>query len=100
MSGSTAITQRSQSEDYLPFLDYPHAHDPTKIFDVAALSTDMLKQLPQDVQDSLWELQESTSVIYGSYIRLLDLQNQKFDRLSFSEGSNTCTSRIPKVTHV
>ncbi len=78
----TAVTRRHGSDDYLSFPDYPHAHDLTKVSDVAALSIDLLRQVPGKVQDSLWLLQESTSLVYAFYVRLQHLQKGKFERLS------------------
>lgn len=63
------------------FLEPPHSHDPTDVSHVAALPDSMLSQLPPSVQDALWTLQESTSVVYASYERLLELLDQRFDRL-------------------
>jgi hypothetical protein len=41
----------------------------------------MLLQLPETVQEQLWDLQESTSIVYASYIRLQELLDERFDRL-------------------
>ncbi len=41
----------------------------------------MLLQLPEAVQEQLWTLQESTSIVYASYIRLQELLDERFDRL-------------------
>jgi hypothetical protein len=87
---SKTLAQRASTTDYIPFLDYPHAHDPTMIDNVAALSTDLLQRLPQAVQDALWLLQESTSVMYASYLRLQQLIDEKFDRLNPIPGQDIC----------
>ena len=88
----TAATRRSSSNEYLPFLDYPYAHDPTGIANIAALSTDLLRQLPSEPQDSLWLLQESTSVVHASYTRLQDLLDEKFERLYYLPQAGSCRS--------
>ena len=90
---TTAASRHSSSDEYLSFLDYPHAHDPTNTSDIAALSTDLLRQLPIEAQNSLWLQQESTSVVYASYIRLQDLLDEKFERLSClpQDGRCRCT---------
>lgn len=100
MSASSATMQRNLSEDYIPFLDYPHSHDPTCVSDIAALSIDMLRQLPKEVQDSLWQLQESTSIVYASYARFQDLLAEKFDRLSLTPGSDSCKPCCRPYTRV
>jgi hypothetical protein len=64
------------------FLEPPHRHDPSHISHIAALPISMLNQLPLEVQDALWTLQESTSVVYASYLRLCDLLNERFERLN------------------
>ena len=48
---------------------------------IAALLASMLSQLPEAMQDALWELQESTSVVYASYVRLQALLEERFKRL-------------------
>ncbi|KIX03661.1 uncharacterized protein Z518_07214 [Rhinocladiella mackenziei CBS 650.93] len=63
------------------FLAPPHSHDPSDVSHVAALPSSMLLQLPESVQNALWTLQESTSIVYASYIRLQALLNERFDRL-------------------
>ncbi|KIX98509.1 uncharacterized protein Z520_05810 [Fonsecaea multimorphosa CBS 102226] len=63
------------------FLAPPHSHDPSNVSHVAALPASMLMQLPEPVQDALWTLQESTSIVYASYLRLQDLLEERFDRL-------------------
>ncbi|EXJ92933.1 hypothetical protein A1O3_01489 [Capronia epimyces CBS 606.96] len=40
-----------------------------------------MTQLPEAVQDALWTLQESTSIVYASYLRLRELVDERFDRL-------------------
>ncbi|KAK5058865.1 hypothetical protein LTR84_011129 [Exophiala bonariae] len=65
------------------FLEPAHSHDPTDVSHVAALPDSMLSQLPPSVQDALWTLQESTSVVYASYERLQELLDQRFDRLVY-----------------
>ncbi|KIW98677.1 uncharacterized protein Z519_00338 [Cladophialophora bantiana CBS 173.52] len=77
------------------FLEPPHSHDPSNVSHVAALPASMLMQLPEAVQDALWTLQESTSIVYASYLRLQELLDERFDRLiplpgmpgSYSEGA-------------
>ncbi|EXJ53989.1 hypothetical protein A1O7_09326 [Cladophialophora yegresii CBS 114405] len=64
------------------FLEPPHSHDPSNVSHVAALPADMLSQLPEPVQNALWTLQESTSVVYASYLRLQALLDERFDRLT------------------
>jgi hypothetical protein len=64
------------------FLEPPHRHDPSHISHIAALPISMLNQLPLEVQDALWTLQESTSVVYASYLRLCDLLDERFERLN------------------
>ncbi|ETI19442.1 hypothetical protein G647_09276 [Cladophialophora carrionii CBS 160.54] len=64
------------------FLEPPHSHDPSNVSHVAALPADMLNQLPEPVQNALWKLQESTSVVYASYLRLQALLDERFDRLT------------------
>jgi len=64
------------------FLDPPHSHNPSNVSQVAALPSSMLMQLPESVQDALWALQESTSVVYASYLRLKSLLDERFDRLT------------------
>ena len=79
----------------LPFLEPPHSHDVTSISHLASLPTSMLDQLPTEVQDALWALQESTSVVYASYGRLQDIVSARLDRLTtlpddpttFNEGA-------------
>lgn len=63
------------------FLEPPHSHNPSAVSHVAALPESMLAQLPLAVQDALWTLQESTSVVYASYLRLQDLLDERFERL-------------------
>lgn len=63
------------------FLEPPHSHDPSNVSHIAALPISMLRQLPETVQDALWTLQESTSVVYASYLRLQALLDERFDRL-------------------
>jgi hypothetical protein len=82
--------QRSSSGDSFSFLVPPHFHNPTDISRIAALPTDLLSNVPLDVQDSLWLLQESTSVLYASHLRLQDLVSEKFDRLHTTKDPNTC----------
>lgn len=94
----TAATRRSSSDEYLSFLDYPHAHDPTSISDIAALSTDLLRQLPTEAQDSLWLLQESASVVHSSYARLQDLLEEKFERLSYQPQDGWCKCTLVAST--
>lgn len=79
---------------YMPpdalFLAPPHSHDPCDVSHVAALPQSMLQQLPESVQTALWTLQESTSIMYASYVRLEELISERFDRLiplPFSPGS-------------
>jgi len=77
------------------FLEPPHSHDPSNVSHVAALPASMLMQLPEAVQDALWTLQESTSIVYASYLRLQELLDERFERLiplpgmpgSYSEGA-------------
>jgi hypothetical protein len=64
------------------FLEPPHSHDPSNVSHVAALPADMLSQLPESVQNALWMLQESTSIVYASYLRLQALLEERFDRLT------------------
>ena len=90
ISFSTVSTVRNDTNEYLGFLDYPHAHDPTHVSHVAALPTDLLGQLPSELQNLLWGLQESTSIVYASNERLQDLVQEKFDRLYLSTGSEDC----------
>jgi hypothetical protein len=90
MSHSTSRTQRNDKIDYLPHLDYPHDHDPTMISDVAGLSADLLRQLPTDLQDALWLVQEAASVVYASHERLMDLVDAKFNRLILLRGKQDC----------
>lgn len=85
---------RHTMTSYMPpdalFLAPPHSHDPCDVSHVAALPQSMLQQLPESVQTALWTLQESTSIIYASYVRLEDLISERFDRLiplPFSPGS-------------
>ncbi|EHY60156.1 hypothetical protein HRR83_009120 [Exophiala dermatitidis] len=90
--------KNNSSPDAL-FLAPPHSHDPNDVSHVAALPSSMLMQLPEAVQDALWTLQESTSIVYASYMRLQELVDERFDRLiplpgqsgsgstSFSEGA-------------
>jgi hypothetical protein len=66
------------------FLDPPHAHDPTKVSKVAALPAAMLTKFPAPIQDTIWALQESTSIVYSSYLRLCILLEERFDRLHIS----------------
>ncbi|KAH0841749.1 hypothetical protein AYO21_01018 [Fonsecaea monophora] len=63
------------------FLEPPHSHNPSDVSHVAALPASMLMQLPEAVQDALWTLQESTSIVYASYLRLQELLDERFDRL-------------------
>lgn len=63
------------------FLAPPHSHDPCDVSEVAALPSSMLMQLPEPVQEALWTLQESTSIVYASYLRLQTLMNERFERL-------------------
>ncbi|KAI1609932.1 hypothetical protein EDD37DRAFT_373736 [Exophiala viscosa] len=80
---------RSDAPDAL-FLNPPHSHDPSNVSHVAALPISMLSQLPQPIQEKLWDLQESTSIVYASYIRLQTLLDERFDRLvemPFGKGS-------------
>src|SRR5262245_5105326 len=60
------------------FLAPPHSHDPCNVSHVAALPPSMLLQLPEPVQDALWTLQESTSIVYASYARLQELFTERF----------------------
>jgi hypothetical protein len=69
------------------FLEPPHSHDPTRISHIAALSATVLTALPDAVQDALWTLQESTSVVYASYLRLQALLKEKFERLTPDDGA-------------
>jgi hypothetical protein len=91
MSLPHGFAQRVFAADYIPFLDYPHAHDPMMIDNLAALSIDLLQNLPQAVQDALRLLQESTSVMYASYLRLQQLIDEKFDRLNPLPGQDICS---------
>lgn len=76
------------------FLEPPHLHDPTDVSHVAALPESMLSQLPLSVQDALWTLQESTSIVYASYERLQELLDQRFDRLiPLPMGAGTSSRR-------
>jgi hypothetical protein len=84
--------QRSSSDDSFSFLEPPHSHDPTSISHIAALPAELLEKVPIDVQDSLWLLQESTSVLYASHLRLQDLVSEKFDRLHATKDPHTCES--------
>ena len=68
------------------FLEPPHSHNPSNISNIAALPSSMLVQLPEEVQDALWTLQESTSVVYASYLRLQALLDERFDRLTPLRG--------------
>ena len=95
MSYSSSVTERSSPQDYLTFLDFPHAHDPTHVSAVAALSTDLLRQIPTDVHGSLWQLQESTSIVYASYIRLFGLLDERFERLTLLPTSAGCKQPAP-----
>ncbi|KIV92271.1 hypothetical protein PV10_06726 [Exophiala mesophila] len=72
------------------FLAPPHSHDPCDVSHFAALPQSMLQQLPESVQMALWTLQESTSIMYASYVRLQELIEERFDRLvplPYSPGS-------------
>ncbi|KAL6249216.1 hypothetical protein RBB50_004279 [Rhinocladiella similis] len=80
ISSRRAPLRRLSSPDAL-FLAPPHSHDPTDVSHVAALPTSMLLQLPEAVQENLWTLQESTSIVYASYLRLQELIEERFDRL-------------------
>ncbi|KIW63097.1 hypothetical protein PV04_09974 [Phialophora macrospora] len=64
------------------FLEPPHSHDPSNVSHIAALPADMVSQLPEAVQNALWTLQESTSIVYASYLRLQALLEERFDRLT------------------
>ena len=83
------------THEELPFLEPPHSHDVTNISHLASIPTCMLDQLPAEVQDALWALQESTSVVYASYSRFQDIVSTRLDRLttlpddpaSFNEGA-------------
>ncbi|KAK6364801.1 hypothetical protein LTS17_011906 [Exophiala oligosperma] len=80
MSSERAPLRRLSSPDAF-FLAPPHSHDPTDVSHVAALPTSMLLQLPEAVQENLWTLQESTSIVYASYLRLQELIDERFERL-------------------
>ncbi|KAK5452928.1 hypothetical protein LTS15_007076 [Exophiala xenobiotica] len=94
-----ASLRRTSSTPDALFLAPPHSHDPSHVSHVAALPASMLLQLPETVQEQLWDLQESTSIVYASYIRLQELLDERFDRLvempfgrktgtvSYSEGA-------------
>src|SRR5690349_5981749 len=69
------------------FLEPPHSHDPSDVSHLAALPASMLSQLPESVQDALWALQESTSVVYASYLRLQALLKERFERLTPIPGT-------------
>jgi hypothetical protein len=83
------------SHEERPFLEPPHSHDVTNIAHLASIPTSLLDQIPADVQDALWALQESTSVVYASYSRLQEIVYSRFDRLvllpndpeAFNEGA-------------
>lgn len=78
-----------KSQDTL-FLEPPHSHDPTQVSHIAALPYKLIIQLPLDIQDSFWALQESTSVLYASYIRLQSMLEERFERLARIDlGSTT-----------
>ena len=68
------------------FLEPPHSHDPSNISHIAALPASMLIQLPEAVQDALWALQESTSIVYASYLRLEALLQERFEWLTPLSG--------------
>lgn len=72
--------RRNNHPDAL-FLAPPHSHDPSNVSHVAALPAMMLSQLPESVQDALWTLQESTSIVYASYTRLQSLLTERFEHL-------------------
>ncbi|EXJ90952.1 hypothetical protein A1O1_04059 [Capronia coronata CBS 617.96] len=74
------------------FLTPPHSHDPNDVSHVAALPSSMMMQLPEAVQDALWNLQESTSIVYASYMRLQDLVHERFDRLRPLPGQSATGS--------
>jgi hypothetical protein len=76
----------SRSASRSPFLEPPHSHDPTVVECVVSLPSLMMSQLPSKVQESVVDLQESTSIFYASYERLLDLLDERFDRLMPSLG--------------
>jgi hypothetical protein len=71
----------SHSSESSLFLEPPHSHNPTDISHVCALPRSMMEQLPESVQNALWSLQESTSVVFASYSRLQSLIDERFDRL-------------------
>ena len=82
--------------EMLPFLEPPHAHDVSSIAHLASLPTNMLDQLPQELHEPLWQLQEAISVVYASYARLQGILAAELDRLvmlpggrleAFDEGS-------------
>jgi hypothetical protein len=67
--------------DEVQFLEPAHHHDPTQISSIAAIPVALLKVLPTDAQQSLWAIQESTSVAYASHNRLQELTKERFHRL-------------------
>ena len=74
------------SESETLFLEPPHDHDPRAISHIAALPASVLGSLPEPIQDALYTLQESTSVVYASYLRLQDLLDERFERLTTISG--------------
>jgi hypothetical protein len=77
LNGSMALP----AFDEVQFLEPAHYHDPTQISNIAAIPMALLNVLPLDAQQSLWAIQESTSVAYASYIRLQELSQERFHRL-------------------
>ncbi|ETI26753.1 hypothetical protein G647_10198, partial [Cladophialophora carrionii CBS 160.54] len=82
------------------FLEPPHSHDPINVSHVAALSASTLRQLPEAVQDALWALQESTSVIYASCLRLQALLEERFERLTALQDTPGTYSEVPFFNYI
>jgi hypothetical protein len=78
----------SSDFDEPQFLEPAHHHDPTKVAYIAGIPAALLENLPADAQKALWDIQESTSVVYASWRRLEELSKERFHRLVPAKKQN------------
>eukprot|EP00249_Psilotum_nudum_P033442 c50516_g1_i1 orf=82-333(+) len=73
--------QLGRNNSHLTYLEPPHSHDPTSVSDVAVLPSSTMNCFPSAVREALYNLQQSTSIVYASYLRFQDSFDDRFDRL-------------------
>ena len=86
-------------EDYT-FLEAPHAHDPDAIADIVAMPKALQQSTPDSLQQLLFSVQESASIVFASMSRLEELHAERFERLCPSTSSDDASTNKGYVANL